>query len=144
MRIDQYERETIEGRKKEEKERVEEDLYRSLDAEKRFTKSDQPPKKQASTDIFNENEVPYMDEEAEANRLKNVSQNREAEVEPKQEMKNEPIAEPRKATSVQMKFTEKMYPHLAARESHYKDPPMPKQTQYSASEGVQNCFFFFY
>ena len=36
------------------------------------------------------------------------------------------IPEPREQKSVKMKFTEKVYPHLAAREHHLKDAPMPK------------------
>lgn len=36
------------------------------------------------------------------------------------------IPEPREQKNVKVKFTEKVYPHLAAREQHLKDAPMPK------------------
>lgn len=32
----------------------------------------------------------------------------------------------RKVATQKVKFTEKIYPHLAARDTFYKEPPMPK------------------
>lgn len=31
-----------------------------------------------------------------------------------------------------MKFTEKVYPHMAARDFHYNDPPLPKKIAHMA------------
>ena len=36
--------------------------------------------------------------------------------------------------SVQLKFTEKVYPHLAAREHHLKEQPFPKIRQASGKD----------
>jgi len=37
---------------------------------------------------------------------------------------------------VQLKFTERVYPHLAAREQHLKEPPFPKIKKNDSKENV--------
>ena len=48
------------------------------------------------------------------------------------------IPEVRNKGSVQLNFTEKVYPHLAAREQHYKDPPLPKIKQAGGQKDNMN------
>lgn len=134
MRIDQLERTVIENKKQDERKKAEDDLYGSLDEQARFTKANEkaPKRDKSDTDIFNADEVPVADE-------KELQSRKQAADRERQESEAKPeniINEPRKATSVQMKFTEKTFPHLAARESHLKEPPMPKDSQYPTGQGV--------
>jgi len=141
------ERETIENRLKSEKERAEEELYAQIDEKSTFktqnkekaikqeasddeledviTTKKETRKQQDSSDIFNSGDVAYAEEDVPEQKL------------PKKEDRVVPN-EPRKAGSVKVKFTEKMYPHLAAREQHLKEPPLPKTTQIQKTGDVRN------
>jgi hypothetical protein len=41
----------------------------------------------------------------------------------------------RKANNQQVKFTERVFPHLAARDTYHKEPPMPKSKENKNSIG---------
>jgi len=141
MRLESLERDTLEERLKREKEQAEEELYSQLDNKSVFktqnkeqkaikqevtedeledivTTKSEAKKKQESADIFNSENISYADEEEVP-----------TEKLPPKEEKAVVVSEPRKASSVKVKFTEKLYPHLAAREQHLKEPPLPKTTQ---------------
>ena len=141
------ERNIIEDRQKQEKEKAEQDLYAELDEDSKFKgankekdletevvippKYDKPaeddgledivpeePKRKTnySNDIFNSDEISAVDHVEKAiSKLKNEG--------------NVPVPGPRKAATVQVPFTEKIYPHMATRESHLNEPPLPKTTQ---------------
>jgi dyslexia susceptibility 1 candidate gene 1 protein len=118
MRIEQEERDTIASKKQIEKDEAEKNIYGDLDKKANFGKTktedrvleeDKPKTKKVTSDIFDEREVRYLDDD--------------------EETVEEPVQvvnEIRKAGTVPMKFTEKVYPHLASREQFYVDPPLPK------------------
>jgi len=143
MRLENLERTTIDERKQREKEAAEEELYAQLDEKAQFKHTKQehqqqleeveedeeeiPANKQVvakqsakANDIFSSEDVPALDQDEEIPQEKIVK---------KEERPAQVLNEPRKAGSVPIKFTEKMYPHLAAREQHLKEPPLPKTTQ---------------
>lgn len=99
MRLEQNEREWLESKKKEEKEHAEEELYADLDENKQFVKKE--------NEIFDGNEI---------NDIKEI----------KEEEEIKEIPEIRGQKAVQLKFTEKVYPNLATRETHMKEAPFPK------------------
>ena len=124
MRIDDLERATIDKLKKDEKRKAEEEVYKDLDEKARFVKSEEiTTTKPSNSDIFKANETPYSGQEGD-----------------QEEKPADVINEPRKPTSVQMKFTERMYPHLAARESHQTEPPIPQHPDYTTGQGVLAYF----
>lgn len=103
MRIEKKERDFIENKKKEEKDAALKDLYASIDEDSHLKKQTK------NNEIFNEISENYpLEQEEEA-----IEVIRE-------------IPEPRDGKTMQIKFTEKVYPHLAAREQHFKEAPFPK------------------
>lgn len=116
MRLEQKERELIENLKKEEKEQALKDLYESIDDDLHLKKS------QNNKEIFED----FKEEK--------LNEDEEEAIEVIRE-----IPEPREGKTLQLKFTEKVYPHLAAREQHFKDAPFPKAkgTTTDAKDGDQ-------
>ena len=134
MKIEQKEREFIENKKKQEKEAALKDLYSSIDEGSSVIK-----KTVKKNDIFDENEInEYLvkiipnqsDSHPKAEKNEIFDKIEEETIEEVRE-----IPEPRSQKSIQLKFTEKVYPHLAAREQHLKDPPFPK---IKTATGVSN------
>lgn len=110
MRLEQKERDLIENLKKEEKEKTLKDLYESIDDDLHLKKP------QNKNEIFEE----FVDQKP-------------GEIEEEMIEVIREIPEPREGKTLQLKFTEKIYPHLAAREQHFKDAPFPK-TKGNATE----------
>ncbi len=148
MRIESKERQFIENKKKLEKDKAEKDLYESIDESyalkkvknttetfegkdliKKVKNNDILEEKNAKTDEIFE-EINTIFQEKDLIKTKNIEIFDEKELISSQETEEigevREIPDPRNQKSVQLKFTEKVYPHLAAREQHLKEPPFPK------------------
>lgn len=87
-------------------------------------------------DIFDDEDLEFAkedadDDEYEIIQKKEPSKRIEQSIQAKKAAEPEKVQEvvlpePRKPGNIQMEFTEKMYPHMAARETHHTDPPFPK------------------
>lgn len=145
MRLERNERDYIESKKKMEKEKAEQEIYKDIDEDRNFVKrKDENATQQitAATNLTNldDNEKKIFAEE-------DYNQTEKMEEHPREERV---IPDVRNQNSVQIKFTEKVYPHLAAREHHLKDQPFPKIRQASGKDEqagdviiiLSNCNFF--
>lgn len=125
MRLERNERDYIENKKKVEKEKAEHEIYKDIDEDKNFVKTkEEDVQKTTSFTNIEDNEKEIFDEE-DCKLTENFEEvHREERV----------VPDVRNQNSIQLKFTEKVYPHLAAREHHLKEQPFPKIRQASGKD----------
>lgn len=155
MKIDDDERNEISRRKEAEKSSALEDLYSSIGENAKMAKNQEKPKTQAETSPETrqkesrkavesaekkKNQI-WDDDDFEEPRAPEPSFASVIEEERPTEASQAPLPprekpkEREKRGAIQMPFTEKIYNHLATREQHFLDPPMPKT---KGNPGSQN------
>eukprot|EP01017_Pseudomicrothorax_dubius_P038684 TRINITY_DN5841_c0_g1_i1.p1 TRINITY_DN5841_c0_g1~~TRINITY_DN5841_c0_g1_i1.p1 ORF type:complete len:683 (-),score=234.84 TRINITY_DN5841_c0_g1_i1:129-2129(-) len=101
MRLDSQERELIAGRKAAEKQKAEDEIFRDLNERAEFKKEKE--KRSDDNDIFGEEDLVK-----ESEIIDNV------------------VPGVRAPTAMKLEFTEKIFPNMATRETHFTEAPLPK------------------
>ncbi|CAD8091287.1 unnamed protein product [Paramecium sonneborni] len=153
IKVDDRERNLIIQKQEQQKTEAISDLYNQIGQDSKFTQKQSPS--QNSNDVvqieekikqYEEFEQQQEQKQKSSNKqLQSISNNNDIftneDIKKQEKQAKGPIPEPRKAAAVQMTFTEKIYPHLAAREQHFKDAPVPRQKNIPITEQRENPLF---
>ncbi|CAD8163326.1 unnamed protein product [Paramecium pentaurelia] len=152
IKVDDRERNLIRQKQEQQKTEAISDLYNQIGQDSKF-KQNELVQQEVTDDQIEDKLKKYEEFEKQQDQNQKqkpkqsqpISENNDIftneDIKKQEKQANGPIPEPRKAAAVQMTFTEKIYPHLAAREQHFKDAPVPRQKNIPITEQRENPLF---